>query len=774
VVASHGSGSQKKTGRRRCPRPPPSHEGEVESRPLFRESPPPRPPRRPPHHLPRVARAPRARASPVTQSRAGLLLSPKSPRPVCAAPARPRRPTHSLAPRSAAGDADTPPAPPAPAFSSTQKQTTNQHTPTQPTLTAVGSATAAPYATITDAIIAEKLGTLAAVAEFVGAADELKAAGAKVTVFAPTDAAFDAVAVALGYEKAGDLLKPQLIPLLRYVLANHIAFSRVVAADLKEGAKVPVMSANELTVSLKGGASIGGAKVTKADVLTKDGALHVVDRVIVPPRVHKDLADALKANPTWSTFGALVSEFAPALKKAAFDKQTAGTIFVPNNKAFTDFLAEGGLTLAAIKANKTLARDATAILAYHVVPGLAIDMPALTDGRVLTTSLVQDKKAQKLIVEIQGMAGGNKKALPLIKIVGDLGSAYVFDKGETYAGATVLYPVDDVLVPALGEAGKALTTNVLDVLQAQGLTSFATALKALKVDDEFSNPNFDGAVLAPTNAAIAAFAKAHGIPEGKFASRPGLMRELVGFHILPDLSAQSLRIADAGSLVVPSVAGDNVTFSVARGAKGLQVKGYHGATATLLGDFTAGRGKVYKIDSVLLPADVWPTCYDALSHLADAKKSAGKLSALKKAVDATPSVKKALSDPAFTGTLLAPGDEAFAALPDAAKKALAGPGGKKILESVLLYHVLAAPLSLPYQWPAKSTALPTLLAGRSLTLDRKLGPAAMTSLGGATLYQTVATPEAGSVGKAALGLEYNLFCSNAVLHAVNTVLLPKL
>lgn len=35
-------------------------------------------------------------------------------------------------------------------------------------------------------------------------------------------------------------------------------------------------------------------------------------------------------------------------------------------------------------------------------------------------------------------------------------------------------------------------------------------------------------------------------------------------------------------------------------------------------------------------------------------------------------------------------------------------------------------------------------------------------------------PEKGSAGKSAQGLEYNLFCGNAVVHAVNQVLLPKL
>lgn len=636
--------------------------------------------------------------------------------------------------------------------------------------TIAGSAAAVVHETMNDAIVAEKLGTFSAIAQFVGAGDELKQKGATVTVFAPTDAALDAFAVSMGFKKASDLLKPQFIPMLRYVLANHITFKPFKAADLKEGQKIDVMSDRQLTVTKKDGAVfLDGAKVGNADVTTQDGTLHVVDSVIKPPNVYKDVKAAFAANPDWSLFAKAVGTFAPEVFKAAADPSTAGTIFVPDNKAMTKFLEQTNSTLDSIKANKNLTREALATLSYHIVPGLAIDAPSLTDERVLSTALVVDKKPRRVIVERRTSADGKEA----IKLVGDLGDAYLFkDKSEVYAGAETLFTVDDVLVPSL--EGGAAGTSVMDVLKAQGLTDFAKMLELLKVDDEFHNVNFNGAVLAPTNEAITAYAKTMGRTPASLVDRPGLLRELAGFHIVPDLSAQASKIAEAGTLVLPSVAGDNVTFTTTKGAKSLKVKGFHGAEATLLDEYTAGRGKVYKIDKVLLPADVWPTCYEALEAFADAKKTGGKLSSLKKAVDATPSVKKALQDPAFTGTIFAPGDEAFAALPQAAKDVLAGPNGKKTLESVLLYHVLPVSYSVPYKWPAKVTDSDTLLKGNKVTLSRTTGAEAKTSLGGTTTYQIVVTPEKGSVGKAALGAEYNLFCGNAVLHAIDQVLIPKL
>jgi uncharacterized surface protein with fasciclin (FAS1) repeats len=327
-----------------------------------------------------------------------------------------------------------------------------------------------------DAIVAEKLGTFAAVAAFVGAADELAQKGAAVTVFAPTDKALDKFAVDMGYKKAADLLKPQFIPLLRYVLANHITFKPIKGGELKDGMKIDVMSDRALTVTKKDGAFfLDGAKVGKADVVTKDGTLHVVDSVIRPPNVYKDMKAAFAANPDWKLFGQAVSAVAPEVFKAAADPSTAGTVFVPDNKAIEKFLQQTNSTLDDIKANKNKTREALATLTYHIIPGLAIDEPSLTDHRVLQTALIVDKKPRRLIVERKSSSDGKEA----IKLVGDLGSAYLFDRPEVYAGAETLYTIDDVLVPSL--EGGSMGTSVMDVLKAQGLTGFAKLLEHLKV-----------------------------------------------------------------------------------------------------------------------------------------------------------------------------------------------------------------------------------------------------------------------------------------------------
>ena len=55
------------------------------------------------------------------------------------------------------------------------------------------------------------------------------------------------------------------------------------SGDLKDGQMVKTVNGKELPVKIDGGkVSIGGANVTKADIATSNGVIHVIDTVIVP------------------------------------------------------------------------------------------------------------------------------------------------------------------------------------------------------------------------------------------------------------------------------------------------------------------------------------------------------------------------------------------------------------------------------------------------------------------------------------------------------------
>lgn len=110
-----------------------------------------------------------------------------------------------------------------------------------------------------------------------GLTDTLRGAG-PYTVFAPTDEAFKAVPAKTLESLAKD--KEQLKAVLMY----HVVPGKVVAADIKSG-KTKTAQGADVVVSKAGGfVTVEEALVTQADVPASNGVVHVIDRVLIPPK----------------------------------------------------------------------------------------------------------------------------------------------------------------------------------------------------------------------------------------------------------------------------------------------------------------------------------------------------------------------------------------------------------------------------------------------------------------------------------------------------------
>lgn len=99
--------------------------------------------------------------------------------------------------------------------------------------------------------------------------------GGPFTVFAPTDAAFDAVSAAL----------PGLIAnrtALTAVLSNHVVSNTYWSAGLANGDSLTTLSGNTLTVDTTSGVKINGANVVQANIATSNGVIHSIDKVLLP------------------------------------------------------------------------------------------------------------------------------------------------------------------------------------------------------------------------------------------------------------------------------------------------------------------------------------------------------------------------------------------------------------------------------------------------------------------------------------------------------------
>ena len=133
--------------------------------------------------------------------------------------------------------------------------------------------------------------TLVAAVKAAGLVDTLKGAG-PFTVFAPTNAAFDK----LPKGAVDGLLKPEKKADLTQVLTYHVVPGAVDAATLKQqiaagngSATLKTVQGESLTAKDDGAGGIvlvdakgGQAKVTTADVMQKNGVIHVIDTVLMP------------------------------------------------------------------------------------------------------------------------------------------------------------------------------------------------------------------------------------------------------------------------------------------------------------------------------------------------------------------------------------------------------------------------------------------------------------------------------------------------------------
>lgn len=141
-----------------------------------------------------------------------------------------------------------------------------------------GCATTPAPASIADtAARTPELSTLNRLIQEAGMADTLRGAG-PYTVFAPSDEAFKAVPA----KTMAELSKNK--DLLKSVLGYHVLPGKVAAADVKDG-QIATLQGAKVAVSHAGDfVTVDEALVQKADLPATNGVIHVVDRVLMPPK----------------------------------------------------------------------------------------------------------------------------------------------------------------------------------------------------------------------------------------------------------------------------------------------------------------------------------------------------------------------------------------------------------------------------------------------------------------------------------------------------------
>jgi uncharacterized surface protein with fasciclin (FAS1) repeats len=144
----------------------------------------------------------------------------------------------------------------------------------------VGAASAAPSKNIVEtAAAAPQFATLVTLVKKAGLVNALSGK-TKLTVFAPTNAAFAKVPK----KTLNELLESKAA--LRKVLLYHVVAGEVPASKVVKLTSAKTLEGAKVTFAVKGmSAYVNDAKVVKADIGAGNGVIHAIDSVLIPPNL---------------------------------------------------------------------------------------------------------------------------------------------------------------------------------------------------------------------------------------------------------------------------------------------------------------------------------------------------------------------------------------------------------------------------------------------------------------------------------------------------------
>jgi len=319
-------------------------------------------------------------------------------------------------------------------------------------------------ATIADIVVASTEGDMpefTALLAAVSAADSsileaLADPDAELTVFAPTDAAFAALAEALGEEAFGEILSEAGTPRLNEILLYHVLGGVVSSADVVAALSVakaddmghvsiPVVTLSGQALDIAGAMDedaldlAAGITVAEAnlildmvDIEASNGVIHVIDAVIVPElRTIADIVVELASadEPEFTTLLTAVGAADPAVLGLLADPTAAVTVFAPVDAAFA--AVEG---LDDIVADQALL---TAVLQYHVLPGAvySFQLGGLVDD--MGQAAVAMANGSEATIAVSDMGVMIDSANILLELV------------DIEASNGVIHVIDAVIVPSI-------------------------------------------------------------------------------------------------------------------------------------------------------------------------------------------------------------------------------------------------------------------------------------------------------------------------------------
>jgi uncharacterized surface protein with fasciclin (FAS1) repeats len=460
---------------------------------------------------------------------------------------------------------------------------------------------------------------------------ETLSSGGPFTVFAPTNAAFEALDDGV-VEK---LLEDGNIDVLTDILTFHVVPSAAFSSDLSDGQTLTTVEGGTLTIGVSGGGvTVNGANVITPDVEASNGVVHIIDAVLVPETNVYQTAVITGATGTLAT-----AVLAAGLND---DLQSAGpfTVFAPVNSAFA---AVDAYTLNALLDAGNVA-ILEKVLGFHVIAGKKIMAADLTDGAMVGTLQGDD-----LTVDLSDAAD------PKVNGVSITATDIEVSNG-------VIHLVDEVILPEFNVVETAILT--------EGFSTLVSAVVAADLVATLADETADYTVFAPTNAAFEALGTTAGLLLE--AGNKAALVDVLTYHVLGSAVGSS---ALTDGLMAPTVEGNSLTFTAdAMATNGFKVNG----ADIVIVDIQTSNGVIHVIDAVLTQS----------LNIVQRAQVTDITSTLVAAVIAGDLV-GTLSDETANFTVFAPTNDAFAALGMTVDNLL-DMDNMSILQDVLTYHVLGS------------------------------------------------------------------------------------
>ncbi|MBI1316868.1 fasciclin domain-containing protein [bacterium] len=257
----------------------------------------------------------------------------------------------------------------------------------------------------------------------------------RLTVFAPTNAAFDQLLSDLGLTSLDELVSTLGVDAVTNIVAYHVLATEQASGSLTTSYANTLGTAAGTTdeylslfVNTASGVKINEANVTAADIEADNGVIHKIDKVLLP----LGLVELLQINPNYSTLVAAVLAADPAVLTAVNDPNANLTVLAPNNAAFTALLAALGVNDLAGVIGAIGQDGLTTVLLYHAIPSVVYSSD-LTNGPVATAA------AQNVTVDLSS-------GVRFVDTNGDAASVTVANVRGTNG---IIHGINAVLLPQL-------------------------------------------------------------------------------------------------------------------------------------------------------------------------------------------------------------------------------------------------------------------------------------------------------------------------------------